>query len=142
MKKGDAKNIISAMRKEKKCYHFYDGEFIYLSNSYFILRSTDSDMCQYIIDKVNDKKKAPEWSELESLTKFFENINGEVCTDIRQTIMYDKRTCLCLQYGDDYALINRDYTVPGGVYFVSGKRSPVYEKIDKDNLLMILPINH
>lgn len=142
MKKGDAKNIISSMRKEKRCFHFYDGEFIYLSNSYFILRSTDSDMCQYIIDKVNDKKKAPEWSELESLTKFFENIDGEVCTDIRQTIMYDKRTCLCLQCGDDYAMINRDYTVPGGVYFVSGKLKPVYEKIDKDNLLMILPINH
>ena len=142
MKKGDAKNIISAMRKEKKCFHFYDGEFTYLSNSYFILRSTDPGLCQYIVDKVNDKKKAPEWAELEALTKFFENIEGEVCTDIRQTIMYDKRTCLCLQCGDDYVMINRDYTVPGGVYFVSGKRSPVYEKIDKDNLLMILPINH
>lgn len=142
MKKGDAKNIISAMRKEKKCFHFYDGEFTYLSNSYFILRSTDPNLCQYIVDKVNDKKKAPEWAELEVLTKFFENIDGEVCTDIRQTITIDKRTCLCLQYGEDYAMINRDYTVPGGIYFVSGKRKPVYEKIDKDNLLMILPINH
>lgn len=145
MKKGSLKNIISSIGKEKTAYHYSDSEYVYLSESHFILRCKAKD-AQYVIDEVNKKKRAPQWRELERLPNFFKEITGELCTDISEETLSDGRNILALKTDSKFVKINKKFCIleNSGLY-INGKREPVYEIVgevnDPEAVVMILPIN-
>lgn len=138
MKKGDLKNIISSIGKEKNAYHCsYNGD-VYLSEGHFILKTTDK-LAQYVIDKVNEKKRRPEWSELRSLPNFF-TVNGELCKKIESGELSNGRSVLFLKQEDYMVTINKKFTIDGGNFYTVGERKQVIEFIDSEGILCIMPI--
>ena len=140
MRKGDLKDIIASIAKEKKAYHYsFDGD-VYLSESHFIIRTTP-EIAQYIIDKVNERKRKPEWCELESLAKFYDRDKGTFTDDIEHSIIQnDGRKTLILKQKDYYTRINEKFTISGGDFYTTDWNGPVFEYVGEDILLMILPI--
>ena len=138
MKKGDLKNIISSIGKEKNAYHYSYDEDVYLSEGHFILKTTDK-LAQHIIDKVNEKKRRPEWSELRSLPNFF-TVTGELCKKIESGELSDGRSVLFLKQDDYVVTINKKFTIDGGNFYTLGERKQVIEFVDIEGTLCILPI--
>ena len=86
MKKSDVKNLISAIGKEKKAFFFSDAEHTYLSNGYFIFKTHDHDIAQYIIDSVNSRKRKPEWKNYNYIVIVFGRDNKEIIKEVHNSI--------------------------------------------------------
>lgn len=148
MKKSDVKNLISAIGKEKKAFFFSDAEHTYLSNGYFIFKTHDHDIAQYIIDSVNSRKRKPEWKEMERLKEFVEDgPDAKLCTDVQTgKVMNDGREILILTQENYSVWIDAKYTLPKTNFYTMGMRKPVYQFFGRldwpEAILMILPINH
>lgn len=148
MKKGDVKNLISAIGMEKIAYFYSNADETYLSNGYFILKTRDKKIAQYIIDSVNNRKRKPEWKELEKLSELMgESENSELCSDIEEKeILKDGRKVLCLKQNNYSVWINAKYVIPNTDFYTIGKIKPVFQfygRLDNpEATLMILPINH
>lgn len=148
MKKADVKNLISAIGKEKRAYFFSDEEYTYLSNGYFVFKTRDHDIAQYIIDSVNERKRKPEWTEMERLKNFVEDCpDAELCTDIQTgKTTIDGTKVLVLKQENYSTWINEKFIIPKTNFYTSGMRAPVYQFVGRmeypEAIHMILPINH
>lgn len=149
MKKGDLNNVIRAMRKEKKLYFYSDGDYTCISEGHVIFRSCDGDLCQWVIDKLNDRSRKPKWNELKALENFFTNFKGQIATKKKELKLPDGRECYDLfgynEEGEPIQVrINKMFTAPNGAFYISEKRQPVFQAIDNqfENLLLIMPINY
>lgn len=148
MKKNDVKNLISAIGREKKEYFFSDAEHTYLSNGYFVFKTHDHDIAQYIIDSVNSRKRRPEWTEMERLKDFVEDgPDANLCTDIQTgKVMNDGRDILILKQPEYSVWIDAKFVLPKTNFYTMGMRKPVYQFFGRldwpEAIHMILPINH
>lgn len=143
LKKSDLTNIIRAIAKERRAYFYKDDKYSYVSESHFIIR-TNEKFSKYIIDQVNKRVRKPEWEEYKYLPNFFD-IDGTLCEKIEEQTHSDGRKILYLESDNKRAKINILFTVPGGRFYINGKRNPVYEVVGESNsseaVIMILPIN-
>lgn len=148
MKKSDVKGLISAIGREKRAYFFSDYEHTYLSNGYFVFKTRDKEIAQYIVDSVNERKRKPEWQEMERLKEFVEDgPDAKLCTDVQTgKILNDGREVLILKQENYSVWINAKFVVPKTNFYTSGMRAPVYQFIGRmeypEAIHMILPINH
>ena len=148
MKKADVKNLISAIGREKKAYFFSDAEHSYLSNGYFVFKTHDHEIAQYIVDSVNARKRKPEWVEMERLKDIVEDCpDAELCTDIQAgRMMEDQREVLILNQTTYSVWINDKFTIPKANFYTMGALKPVYQFVGRmeypEAIHMILPINH
>lgn len=148
MKKADVKNLISAIGREKKAYFFSDSEHTYLSNGYFVFKTHDHDIAQYIVDSVNERKRKPEWKEMERLKDIVEDCpDAWLCTDVQSgKVMNDRREILILKQPEYSVWIDAKFAIPKANFYTSGMRAPVYQIVGRmenpEAIHMILPINH
>lgn len=148
MKKADVKNLISAIGKEKRAYFFSDAEYIWLSNGYFVFKTRDKEIAQYIVDSVNERKRRPEWTEMERLKDIVEDCpDANLCTDIQTgKTTIDGREVLILKQENYSVWINEKFAIPKTNFYTSGMRAPVYQFVGRmeypEAIHMILPINH
>lgn len=148
MKKADVKNLISAIGREKKAYFFSDAEHTYLSNGYFVFKTHDHDMAQYIIDSVNGRKRKPEWTEMERLRDIVEDgPDAFLCTDIQTGRTTNDGTEILILKQEYYSVwINAKFAFPKTNFYTTGPLGPVYQFVGRldwpEAILMILPIYH
>lgn len=148
MKKSDVKNLISSIGREKMAYFFSDAEYTWVSNGYFVFKTRDKEIAQYIIDAVNERKRKPEWKKMERLKEFVEDCpDAHLCTDIQTgKTLGDGREMLILKQENYSTWINTKFTIPKVNFYTSGMRAPVYQFVGRmeypEAIHMILPINH
>lgn len=148
MKKSDVKGLISAIGKEKKAFFFSDAEYTWLSNGYFVFKTRDNEIAQYIIDSVNERKRKPEWTEMERLKDIVEDCpDAHLCADVQTgKVLNDGREVLILNQPEYSVWINAKFVVPKTNFYTSGMRAPVYQFVGRmeypEAINMILPINH
>lgn len=146
MKKADVKNLISAIGREKRAFFFSDEEYTWVSNGYFVFKTRDKEIAQYIIDSVNERKRKPEWTEMERLKDIVEDCpDAYLCTDI-QTRKIDETKVLVLKQENYSVWINEKFAIPKTNFYTKGMRAPVYQFVGRmeypEAIHMILPINH
>lgn len=148
MKKADVKNLISAIGKEKRAYFFSDSEHTWLSNGYFVFKTRDHDIAQYIVDSVNERKRKPEWTEMERLKDMVEDCpDAELCTDIQTgKVPTDGKEILILKQENYSVWIDAKFVIPKTNFYTKGMRAPVYQFVGRmeypEAIHMILPIKH
>lgn len=148
MKKSDIKNLISAIGRKKRAYFFSDAEYTWVSNGYFVFKTRDKEIAQYIIDSVNERKRKPEWFEMERLRDIVEDCpDAKLCTDIQMgKTQGDGRDVLILKQENYSTWINTKFAIPKVNFYTSGMRAPVYQFVGRmeypEAIHMILPINH
>lgn len=148
MKKSDVKGLISAIGKEKKAFFFSDAEYTWVSNGYFAFKTRDKEIAQYIIDTVNERKRKPEWQEMERLKDIVEDCpDAYLCADVQTgKVLNDGREVLILNQPEYSVWINAKFVVPKTNFYTSGMRAPVYQFVGRmeypEAIHMILPINH
>ena len=148
MKKEDVKNLISAIGKEKRAYFFSDEEYTLVSNGYFVFKTRDKEIAQYIIDSVKDRKRKPEWIEMERLKDIVEDCpDAHLCTDIQTgKTTIDGTKVLVLNQENSSTWSKEPFVRPKVNFYTSGMRAPVYQFVGRmeypEAIHMILPINH
>lgn len=148
MKKADVKNLIGAIGKEKRAYFFSDAEYTWVSNGYFVFKTRDKEIAQYIIDSVNERKRKPEWTEMERLKDIVEDCpDAELCTDIQTgRTLEDQREVIILNQSTYSVWINDRFTIPKTNFYTMGALKPVYQFVGRmeypEAIHMILPIYH
>lgn len=148
MKKSDVKNLISAIGREKSAFFFSDAEYTWVSNGYFVFKTRDKEIAQYIIDSVKERKRKPEWKEMERLKEFVEDCpDAYLCTNVQTgKVLNDRREILILTQENYSVWIDAKYTIPKTNFYTMGMRKPVYQFVGRmefpEAILMILPINH
>lgn len=148
MKKADVKNLISAIGREKKAYFFSDSEHTYLSNGYFVFKTHDHDIAQYIIDSVNKRKRKPEWTEMERPKDIVEDCpDAWLCTDVQSgKVPTDGKEILILKQENYSVWIDAKFAIPKTNFYTMGALKPVYQFVGRmeypEAIHMILPINH
>lgn len=148
MKKADVKNLISAIGKEKRAYFFSDEEYTWVSNGYFVFKTRDKEIAQYIIDSVKERKRKPEWLEMERLKDIVEDCpDARLCADIQTgKTTIDGTKVLVLKQENYSTWINEKFAIPKVNFYTSGMRAPVYQFVGRmeypEAIHMILPINH
>lgn len=147
MKKTDVKNLISAIGKGKAAYFFSDYENTWLSNGYFVFKTRDKEIAQYIVDSVNERKRKPEWTEMERLKDIVEDCpDARLCTDIEtRKVPTDGKEILILKQENYSVWIDAKFVIPKTNFYTSGMRAPVYQFVGRmeypEAIHMILPIN-
>lgn len=148
MKKSDVKDLISAIGKEKRAFFFSDAEYTWVSNGYFVFKTRDKEIAQYIIDAVKERKRKPEWFEMERLKEFVEDCpDANLCKNIQTgRTPNDNREVLILNQPDYSVWIDAKFTLPKTNFYTMGMRKPVYQFVGRmeypEAIHMILPINH
>lgn len=148
MKKADVKNLISAIGRGKAAYFFSDSEYTWLSNGYFVFKTRDKEIAQYIIDSVNERKRKPEWKEMERLKDIVEDCpDAYLCTNIQTgKVPTDGKEILILKQENYSVWIDAKFVIPKTNFYTKGMRAPVYQFVGRmeypEAIHMILPINH
>ena len=148
MKKADVKNLISAIGREKAAYFFSNEEYTWLSNGYFVFKTRDKEIAQYIIDSVKERKRKPEWTEMERLKDIVEDCpDAYLCTNIQTgKAPTDGKEILILKQENYSVWINAKFVIPKTNFYTKGMRMPVYQFVGRmeypEAIHMILPINH
>lgn len=148
MKKADVKNLISAIGREKRAFFFSDEEYTWLSNGYFVFKTRDKEIAQYIIDSVNERKRKPEWTKMERLKDIVEDCpDTHLCTDIQTgKVLTDGTKVLVLKQGNYSVWINEKFAIPKTNFYTKGMRALVYQFVGRmenpEAIHVILPINH
>lgn len=148
MKKSDVKGLISAIGKEKKAFFFSDAEHTLFSNGYFVFKTRDKEIAQYIVDSVNERKRKPEWIEMERLKDIVEDCpDAHLCNDVQTgKVLNDGREVLILNQSEYSVWIDAKFVIPKTNFYTRGMRAPVYQFIGRmeypEAIHMILPINH
>lgn len=148
MKKEDVKDLISAIGKEKKAFFFSDEEYTWVSNGYFVFKTRDKEIAQYIIDTVNERKRKPEWQEMERLKDIVEDCpDTYLCADVQTgKVLNDGREVMILNQPEYSVWINAKFAIPKVNFYTKGMRAPVYQFVGRmeypEAIHMILPINH
>lgn len=148
MKKSDVKGLISAIGKEKRAFFYSDAEYTWVSNGYFVFKTRDKETAQYIIDTVKERKRKPEWQEMERLRDIVEDCpDTYLCTDVQTgKVLNDGREVLILKQENYSVWINTKFVIPKTNFYTSGMRAPVYQFVGRmeypEAINMILPINH
>lgn len=142
MKKGDMNKLVRALAKEKTVYHYsFDGD-VYLSEGHFIIRTT-AENAQYMIDRVNEKKRKTTWRELSSLPSFYD-MKDKVyawCDKIeRGEVLKDKRKIIKLLQKDYMIRLDDRFCLDGGDFMTCKPNTPVLEYVSNDAVLYICPI--
>ena len=122
MKKADVKDLISAIGKEKKAFFFSDSEYTWLSNGYFVFKTRDKEIAQYIVDSVNERKRKPEWFEMERLKDIVEDCpDTYLCTDVQTgKVLNDGREVLILKQENYSVWINAKFVIPKTNFYTKG----------------------
>lgn len=148
MKKSDVKGLISAIGKEKKAFFFSDAEYTWLSNGYFVFKTRDKEIAQYIIDSVKERKRKPEWKEMERLKDIVEDCpDAWLCTDVQSgKVPTDGKEILILKQENYSVWIDAKFVIPKTNFYTMGALKPVYQFVGRmeypEAIHMILPINH
>lgn len=144
MKKSDVKGLISAIGKEKRAFFFSDAEYTWVSNGYFAFKTRDKEIAQYIIDTVNERKRKPEWQEMERLKDIVEDYpDAHLCADVQTGKAYG-REVLILNQSEYSVWINEKFVIPKTNFYTMGTLKPVYQFVGSmeypEAIHMILPI--
>lgn len=148
MKKADVKNLISAIGRGKAAYFFSNEEYTWLSNGYFVFKTRDKEIAQYIIDSVKERKRKPEWKEMERLKDIVEDCpDAYLCTNIQTgEVPTDGKEILILKQENYSVWIDAKFVIPKTNFYTKGMRAPVYQFVGRmeypEAIHMILPINH
>lgn len=149
MKKTDVKNLISAIGRGKAAYFFSNEEYTWLSNGYFVFKTRDKEIAQYIVDSVNERKRKPEWTEMERLKDIVEDCpDAWLCTDIetRKVLLDRGRDILILKQPEYSVWIDAKFVIPKTNFYTMGALKPVYQFVGRmeypEAIHMIIPINH
>lgn len=148
MTKADVKNLIGAIGKEKRAYFFSDEEYTWVSNGYFVFKTRDKEIAQYIIDSVNERKRKPEWLEMERLMDIVEDgPDAFLCTDIQTGKTANDGTKLLVLKQEYYSVwINAKFALPKTNFYTTGPFGPVYQFVGRmeypEAIHMVLPIYH
>ena len=142
MKKGDMNKLVRALAKEKTAYHCSFNGDAYLSEGHFIIRTT-AENAQYMIDRVNERKKKTTWRELSSLPSFYDMTDKVYtwCDKIeRGEVLKNKRKIIKLLQKDYMIRLDDRFCLDGGDFMTCEPNAPVLEYVSNDAVLYICPI--
>lgn len=142
MKKGDMNKLVRVLAKGMTVFHcYFDGD-VYLSEGHFIVRTT-AENAQYMIDRVNERKRKTTWRELSSLPSFYDMTDKVYtwCDKIeRGEVLKDKRKIIKLLQKDYVIRLDDRFCLDGGDFYSYKPNSPVLEYVSNDAVLFICPI--